>query len=43
MAGWSVVAMHEDQLDVDEAIARRLLDEQFPQWRGWPVRMLTTA
>jgi aminoglycoside phosphotransferase (APT) family kinase protein len=43
MAGWSVVAMHEDQLDVDEAIARRLLEEQFPQWRGRPVRSLATA
>ena len=35
--------MHEDQLHVAEDIARRLVHEQFPQWRALPVRELPTV
>lgn len=30
--------MHVDELDLDEALVRRLLAEQFPEWAGLPVR-----
>jgi aminoglycoside phosphotransferase (APT) family kinase protein len=30
--------MHENELLVDEAVARRLVDEQFPEWAGLPLR-----
>ncbi|WP_194422539.1 aminoglycoside phosphotransferase family protein [Microbacterium abyssi] len=30
--------MHADQIDVDERTARRLIVEQFPQWRAEPLR-----
>lgn len=29
--------MHADELPVDDALARRLVDEQFPQWAGLPL------
>jgi aminoglycoside phosphotransferase (APT) family kinase protein len=29
--------MHADELDVDEALVRRLLAEQFPQWAELPL------
>ena len=32
--------MHADQLHVDARIVRRLVDAQFPQWRGLPVTQL---
>lgn len=35
--------MHEDQLDIAEPIVRRLIAEQFPQWRDIPVRGLATS
>src|SRR5690348_15673449 len=35
--------MHEDQLHVDVDIARRLISEQFPQWRNEPISELATA
>ncbi len=35
--------MHEDQLDIAEPIVRRLIAEQFPQWRDVPVRGLATS
>ena len=34
--------MHDDQVNVDVAMVRRLIAEQFPQWRGQPVRALAT-
>jgi len=37
------VAMHDDQLHVDEDIARRLIHEQFPQWADLAVRLVPTA
>jgi len=30
--------MHDDQVDVTVDVVRRLVDEQFPQWRRLPVR-----
>jgi aminoglycoside phosphotransferase (APT) family kinase protein len=35
--------MHEDQVDVDEAVVRRLLDSQFPRWQHLPLRQLRTS
>jgi aminoglycoside phosphotransferase (APT) family kinase protein len=32
--------MHEDERDLDEALVRRLLAEQFPQWSRLPVRRI---
>ena len=30
--------MHADEIITDEALARRLVARQFPQWAGLPVR-----
>lgn len=30
--------MHPDQVHVSDVLVRRLIDDQFPQWRGLPVR-----
>jgi aminoglycoside phosphotransferase (APT) family kinase protein len=35
--------MHDDQLEVDLATVRRLVDDQFPQWAERPVRRVHTA
>jgi len=32
--------MHEDELDLDVRLVRRLLDEQFPEWSGLPLRRI---
>jgi aminoglycoside phosphotransferase (APT) family kinase protein len=32
--------MHEGELTVDDHLVRRLVDRQFPQWRGLPLRRL---
>ena len=32
--------MHADELDLDEALVRRLLAEQFPHWAGLPLRRI---
>ena len=32
--------LHEDELDIDEALVRRLLDSQFPAYRGLSLRPL---
>jgi aminoglycoside phosphotransferase (APT) family kinase protein len=29
--------MHADELEIEEDLARRLVDEQFPQWAGLPL------
>ena len=29
--------MHVDELEIDEALVRRLLAEQFPEWADWPL------
>jgi aminoglycoside phosphotransferase (APT) family kinase protein len=33
--------MHPDELEVTEPIIRRLIDEQFPQWRDLPLRAVS--
>jgi aminoglycoside phosphotransferase (APT) family kinase protein len=33
--------MHPDELEVTEPIVRRLVDEQFPQWRDLPLRAVS--
>jgi aminoglycoside phosphotransferase (APT) family kinase protein len=35
--------MHDDQLEVDIAVVRRLIAEQFPEWEELPVRAVATA
>ncbi|MCN9239583.1 aminoglycoside phosphotransferase family protein [Streptomyces sp. RY43-2] len=35
--------LHPDELDIDEALVRRLIAEQFPQWAGLPVREVPSA
>ena len=30
--------MHVDELEIDEALVRRLLGEQFPEWAQLPLR-----
>jgi aminoglycoside phosphotransferase (APT) family kinase protein len=35
--------MHADELDIDEALVRRLLEEQFPQWVELPIEALATG
>jgi aminoglycoside phosphotransferase (APT) family kinase protein len=30
--------MHEHELPIDDALVRRLVDEQFPEWAGLPLR-----
>jgi aminoglycoside phosphotransferase (APT) family kinase protein len=32
------VQMHDNQLEISAPVARTLIDRQFPQWRGLPVR-----
>jgi len=35
--------MHEDQLSVDVSTVRRLVDQQFPQWRPLPIVEVSTT
>ena len=35
--------MHIDELDLDEALVRRLLGEQFPEWAELPLRRVEPA
>ncbi len=35
--------MHADELEVDEALVRRLLAEQFPEWADLPLRQVEHA
>jgi aminoglycoside phosphotransferase (APT) family kinase protein len=35
--------MHSDELEIDEALVRRLLGEQFPQWVDLPLRRVEPA
>jgi aminoglycoside phosphotransferase (APT) family kinase protein len=35
--------MHQGQLQVEVATVRRLVDEQFPQWRDRPIDQVTSA
>ncbi|MBM7783578.1 aminoglycoside phosphotransferase family protein [Tenggerimyces flavus] len=35
--------LHDDEVDIDEALVSRLLAEQFPQWAGLPVRFVAAS
>jgi len=35
--------MHADELDTDEALVRRLLGGQFPQWAGLPIERIASS
>lgn len=35
--------MHDDELATGEALARRLIDAQFPEWSALPLRLLTST
>jgi len=35
--------MHVDELEIDEALVRRLLAKQFPEWAGWPLSRVEPA
>ncbi|MFF2544113.1 aminoglycoside phosphotransferase family protein [Kitasatospora sp. NPDC058063] len=35
--------LHDDELDIDEALVRRMVAEQFPQWAGLPVEPVVPA
>jgi len=37
------MTMHDDQLDVTTATVAALIDEQFPQWSGEPIRPLPST
>jgi aminoglycoside phosphotransferase (APT) family kinase protein len=36
------MAMHADELPVSADLVRKLIDEQFPQWRGQPVSLVNS-
>jgi aminoglycoside phosphotransferase (APT) family kinase protein len=38
-----MASMHSDELEIDEALVRRLLGEQFPQWVDLPLRRIEPA
>ncbi|MFE6053328.1 aminoglycoside phosphotransferase family protein [Kitasatospora sp. NPDC056446] len=35
--------MHADEIDIDDALVRRMVAERFPQWAGLPVEEVATA
>lgn len=35
--------MHADEVDIDEALVRRLVEDQFPAWAGLPVERVDSA
>jgi len=37
------MAMHAGELPIDAAVARDLIDAQFPQWRGLQIRRVTSS
>jgi aminoglycoside phosphotransferase (APT) family kinase protein len=39
----SVDKMHADEVDIDEALVRRLLAMQFPQWAELPIERFESA
>ena len=36
-----VAKLHDDEVDIDASLVTRLLAEQFPQWAGLPVRVVS--
>lgn len=39
----AVVKMHDDEVDIDESLVRRLLAAQFPQWAGLSIKRVASA
>ncbi|MER7772907.1 aminoglycoside phosphotransferase family protein [Kitasatospora sp. NPDC096140] len=39
----SFPAMHADEIDIDDALVRRMVAAQFPHWAGLPVASVATA
>lgn len=39
----STTKMHEDELELDETLVRRLVTDQFPRWSGLPVRRVPSS
>jgi aminoglycoside phosphotransferase (APT) family kinase protein len=37
------MTMHDDEIAIPDDVVRALVDAQFPQWRGLPVRRLASA
>jgi aminoglycoside phosphotransferase (APT) family kinase protein len=35
--------LHEDEIPIDDSLARQLVETQFPQWRGLPVRRIHSS
>lgn len=35
--------MHADEVDIDVALVRRLLAEQFPQWADLPIKAVRST
>jgi aminoglycoside phosphotransferase (APT) family kinase protein len=38
----STAKLHDEQIDIPDAVVRALVDSQFPQWAGLPLRRLST-
>jgi len=38
-----VAKLHDDEVDIDSSLVARLLAEQFPQWAGAPVQVVTSS
>ncbi|MEV5965406.1 aminoglycoside phosphotransferase family protein [Kribbella sp. NPDC051952] len=38
-----VAKLHDDEVDIDASLIRRLIGEQFPQWDGLPVRVVDAS
>lgn len=43
MPAMTTPRMHADQLEIDDALVRRLLTAQFPRWAGLPLRPVQSA
>ncbi len=42
--GWARgVKMHDDEVDIDEHLVRRLMTAQFPQWAGLPIERVDST
>ena len=39
----SAVKMHENEIETDESLVRRLLSHQFPQWADLPIVPVLSA
>jgi aminoglycoside phosphotransferase (APT) family kinase protein len=35
--------MHDDEFDINESLVRRLVDEQFPEWKEFPLKPVSSS